>query len=214
MTKSKDVFTTITFQGGIGNEHMESFENKLKEYYEKNYVLFFVVQEHGAYGTNAHYHSYGRLKREVRTDNVSSAIRKLYPETIETNRHTVLTKQEHDPIYRVGCYLVKEADSRIVCQKGVDVNDYKRKYIEKQTLATSLLKNKNNQIYTVNQLPSVYIAFSDSHGIDWKQYEKIFAMMFRDNMIKTSQLKSLKWVKLAIQVLKGEDIPSDILNVL
>lgn len=211
-TKTNQIFSTITFQDG---EIPQGFSELLITYFVNHSTSYVIIQETGAYGKNNHYHVFSRLKRESGTDTITRAVRKLYPNTINQNRHTVLTKVESDPIYRLGYYFQKEVNYIMVSKSDdIDLNNYKTLYNNRQSLANKILKTANNKQYTINQLPSVYLAYCDEKAMDYHEYAKVFSMMIRDGYIQVSQLKNLKWVKLQISILKGEDLEDNILMII
>lgn len=208
---TNQIFSTITFQDG---EIPEGFTELLVTYIKNRSSSYVIIQESGAYGKNNHFHVFSRLKRESGTDTITRALRKLYPNNINTNRHTVLTKVETDPIYRLGYYFQKEVNYILQSKSDdIDLANYKQLYNNRQSLASKILKTANNQTYTINQLPSVYLAYCDEHKLNYEEYPHNFSMMIRDGYIQVSQLKQLKWIRIQIDVLKGHDIPECILDL-
>lgn len=202
-------FITVTFQGG---EIPEGIEDKIKEYLDKKTVAMAMVQHYGKYGGNNHFHIYYVLRNKTGTDTITRAIGNMYPKELERNRYTILNKFEKDPIYRIGYYLWHESDARTIYVKNINPEYYKEEWKKRQTLATSLLKNKNNMRYTQNQLPSVYLAYCDEKGLSYKEYRDVFSKMYRDGYIQNTQLKNLKYVRLGVELLKGELLPEFLLE--
>lgn len=204
-------FSTLTFEAG---EIPTGFENSFKEFVNKKSVACIAVRESGRHGSNSHYHMYIVLKNATGTDTLTRSLRGLYPRELGTNRYTVLTKIEKDPIYRIGCYFTKESDSEIIIRNNIDLEFYKSEWIKRKTLSTTLIKQKNNIRYTVNQLPSVYVAYCDTKELQWDQFEYNFASMYRDGYIQVTQLKQLKYVKVAIEMMKGANLPVNLIQLI
>lgn len=192
------IFTTITFKDGAYESRVE--QETLNEIgkISDNYC---AVKELGSYGTNPHLHIYAELKQPKRTDKVTDRIKKVYKKLgIYTNRRTIRTLKETDPIYRIGYYFQKEEKHEIIFQKGINFQNFKEKYIARQSLSEKLIKKPNYKTYTVNELPTVYFAYCDSNKLDRNDIYSNVASMIRDDIIQVNQFRSLRSVKLKILI--------------
>ncbi len=205
--KTKNMFSTITFQNG--NLDKDIIKNLLE--YIKNESCYLLIEETGAYGKNNHLHLYIELKKARRTDHFSLSIKKLYSDKSYHNRYTVKTLSENDKIYRIGYYLQKEPDSIKHGTKAVDLFLFKAQYIARETTAQKLLIRKNRRQYTINELPSLYMARCNADPtLTPSNFEKNYMDMYRDGLITTTQLKSLRWVTVGIKALQGIELPSQV----
>lgn len=204
-------FVTLTFPNG---EIPTGFEELFKAYVDKKATACCAVRESGKYGGNSHYHMYIVLRNACGTDSLTRSLRGMYPKELGTNRFTVLTLKEKDPIYRIGCYFAKETDSERIILKNINMEYYIEEWNKRKTLSTMLLKEKNFVKYSINQLPSVYLAYCDSHELPYDKYEIVFAEMYRDGKIQVSQFKQLKYVRVAVDMLKGGNLPENLLQIL
>lgn len=204
-SKSKELFSTLTFQHGIldaktSEKVLSYFKTNLKDY---NHL--YVVRERGATGKNNHIHVYASLVKPKRTDSFSRTMRSFYAGLV-TNRYTVKTLVEKDPVYRVGCYMQKEVDNLVLLKHNISPENLRGQYQARKLAATDLLKTKNNRQYTINQLPSVYITYCDQKSLDYSSFVSNFSDMIRDGYITCSQMKNLSLVKDYVFVLKGCDV--------
>ncbi len=208
-THMTTLFSTITFKDGIPDE---GYAERLTKYLSnsKKFAKYVVVGEKGAYGKNNHYHLYIVPVRTIRTDSFTRSLRNLYNDTSYLNRHTVRTLVEKDPIYRLGYYMQKEQDHEVVCVKDIDMKAYKVEYQKRETTAQKLLIRKNARKYTIDQLPSVYLAYCDANKKDYKDFSRNFAELIRDGVITTSQVLKLRSVRIVVNVLKGADLDPEI----
>ncbi len=205
--KSKELFSTITFKDNLFDDQVLL---KIKaELLSTKYVSYCLIQETGAYGKNNHLHLYVELFRAVRTDHFTAKLRKYYSPDSTTNRYTVKTLKEKDKIYRLGYYFQKEQDKVLHCHKNVDLDAYAREYTLRETTAQKLIIRKNHTHYTLNQLPSVYLAYCDSNKLDRNDYSKVYAHMFRDGYITVTQFSRLKYVTHGLKLLIDIDMNMD-----
>lgn len=196
-------FSTITFKDGIPET---KYETKLINYLESKKGLdrFVVVAETGAYGKNNHYHVYLEYNKTLRTDSITRSFKNLYEDKTYINRYTVKTLKEKDPIYRLGYYFQKEHDHRVIALRKVNLELYKKEYRSRESISTMLLKSKNHKRYSLNELPSVYLAYCDSHKLDRKDYAENFSEMIRDGIVTFTQSRHIPEMINFIAVLQGE----------
>ncbi len=207
--KGNIFFSTITFKGG---ELSPIVLTKIKqELLHKRYQLYILIEETGAYGKNHHLHLYCEFNgSSKRTDHFTTKIRKFYPNDSISNRYTVRTQIEKDKIFRLGYYFQKETGYLVQCSKNVDLVAYKKAFIERSTTAQKLLVNKNKRLYTLNQLPSVYLAYCDQHKLEKDCFRTNYSKMIRDGLISTLQLGKLRYVTEMVNVLQGSELDSEI----
>lgn len=203
--KSRYIFTTLTFKDGkIPTGFLDSLRTLLSKKF--NTTRHVVVEETGSYGKNNHLHLYMELVRERRTDSITRTFKSLYVDVNYVNRYTVRTQVEPDPIYRLGYYFVKEPDYVLHYAQQLSLEAYVTAYNERKSRSQSLITTKNNTKYTINQLPSAYLAYCDSKSLERTQYLKNMSNMIRDGYITCTQLRHLKTVVRFVEVLLGDDL--------
>lgn len=173
---------------------------------KKHIIRSVAVIETGAYGKNNHIHAYLEFDRPVRTDNITTKIKSWYSDQGVTNRYTVKTLKETDPIYRIGHYIQKESDHKIIHNKLIDLKAYASMYQTRQGLSDKLFRIKNFRKIKIDEIPSFYMAYCDNNLLDRGQIVPNLALMIGDGLLQPTQIRALKSCIVVINCLLSPEL--------